>query len=208
MQNCRKNFFLFISFFVWAGCQAPSHAWKAASYDRDCFKRFVPDFQTQWYKAAVDVTGRHLSGLLLFKAFADSSIRVVFTSETGATFFDFEFGPHFSKVNFALPQINKGPVIRTLQNDLDLVLMRYERDPKAELLSDHSNKYLKVQRGKKAIYLVTSDNCLHLKSIWEEWGGKKKVEVTLSGYFGSVPDSISITHYNFNMQINLRKLRQ
>ena len=208
MQTYRKGFFLFISFFVWIGCQAPSYARKAGKFDRDCFKRFVPDFRTQWYKATIDVTGKHFSGLLLFKSFGDSVTRVVFTSEAGTTFFDFEFGARRNKVNFILPQINKGPVIRTLQNDLYLVLMRYERDPKATLLVDQDSKYLQVPRGRKTIYLVTSDDCQHLKSIREEWGGKKKVEVTLGGYTAGVPDSISITHFNFNMQINLRKLQQ
>ena len=208
MLTYRKHFFLFISFFVWARCSAPSHLGQKGSDDRDCFRKFVPTFQAQWYIATVDVAGNHLSGLLLFKSFADSSVRVAFTNEAGTTFFDFEFGSTQNKVTFAIPQLKRGPVIRTLQNDLELVLMRYERDPLAELFIDEKSKVLKVPKGRKTIYLVATQDCQQLTNIEVEWGGKKKVELTMNGYSGHVPDSISIIHYNFNMQIKLRKLEQ
>ncbi len=207
MQTYRKHFFLFISFLICAACRMPLQIGQPGKYDRDCFTKFVPDFQIQWYKASIDVTGKHLSGLLLFKTLPDSSVRVVFTGETGTTFFDLEFDAAQRKVNFVLPQFNRKPVIRTLQNDLDLIFMRYLRDPSAELFFDGKSKYLRVKSGGKTIYIWATNNCEHLQKIEEEWGGKKKVEVTMYGD-GSAPDSVRITHYNFSMDIKLRKLER
>lgn len=209
MLTYRKIFFLFISLFLLAGCRTSSNPGQRGTFDRNCFRKFVPEFQTQWYTASVDVTGTHFSGLLLFKTLADNSVRIAFTSEAGTTFFDFEFVPDQEpRALFALPQMNRGPVIRTLLNDLELVLMKYEKDPHAELYEDEKSNYLKVPKGRKTIYLTATRDCLQLLSVRQEWGGKKKVEVAMTGYSANVPDSISIIHHNFNMQIKLRKLQQ
>jgi len=180
--------------------------WQSRKGDAGCFQRFVPKFSTQWYKASVDVTGRHLSGLLVLKTISDSTTRTVFTNEAGTTFFDFEFSPGTVKTNFALPQLNKGAVIKTLQNDLSLVLMKDL--PAGELQTDKPRTRLKINRGKKTVYVYSDDSCSQLDRIEEEWGGKRRVEAKVFGQPGLAPDSIKIKHFNFAMEIDLRKLIQ
>lgn len=208
MVNYRTRFFLFISLLSCAGCKSPSRLLSVGADNPECFQKFVPEFKTHWYKASIDVTGNHMSGLLLFKSFGDSLTRVVFTNEAGTTFFDFGFEQQQTTVNFVLPQLDRKPVIRTLQNDLDLILMRYARHTQAESLSDQKLNYLKVKKGKKTIYIIVSDDCQRLMGVEEEWGGKKKIQVTFGTYVDHVPDSVAIVHHNFNMQINLRKLQR
>ncbi len=208
MRTYLRNCLLFISFLFPAACRPAYPLLHTGNFDRRCFQKFVPDFRTQWYKASVDVGKKHFGGLLLIKKDSGSSIRTVFTNEGGATFFDFEFGPGSPKVNFTMRSLNKAPVIRTLQNDLELILMRYEGDPQAQLLSDEKSNYLKVSKDKKTIYLVATKDCRQLDRIEEVWGGKKKVEVILKGYSQQVPDSVSVIHHNFNMQIYLKKFEQ
>src|SRR5690349_10497852 len=77
-----------------AGCASSYQDLKPVQADPACLAKFKPVFKSTWYNASIDVVGKHLSGLLLFKTMADSTMRVVFTNEVGITFFDFEFAPN------------------------------------------------------------------------------------------------------------------
>src|SRR5688572_179865 len=87
-----------------------------------CLPALQPQFSTMLYNAQVNVAGRHLSGLLLFKTMADSSKRVIFTNEMGVTFFDFEFSRKGFRVVSCVRQMNKNVVINRLKSDLGLLL--------------------------------------------------------------------------------------
>lgn len=52
---------------------------------------FAPSLGKALYKAEVEITGHHLSGLLLFKTMEDSTQRIAFLLETGQSIFDFGF---------------------------------------------------------------------------------------------------------------------
>ncbi|HQY12763.1 MAG TPA: hypothetical protein PK133_11145, partial [Ferruginibacter sp.] len=76
------------------------------------------------YSTTVDVSGNHLSGLLLVKKMPDSSTRMVFSSEMGLSFFDFEFSADGNfKVYSIIKKMNRKAVIKTLRHDFELVLM-------------------------------------------------------------------------------------
>ena len=81
-----------------------------------CLQKFKPVIERALYNTSVDVTGKHISGLLLIKTMPDSSIRIVFSNEMGFSFFDFGFftGNGF-KVYHIIPQMNKKAVIKTLR---------------------------------------------------------------------------------------------
>ena len=87
--------FLFLSLILMSGACSPKlpsvQSLQPAVADAGCIKKFKPVFQSDWYAASIDVVGKHLSGLLLFKSMPDSSMRVVFTNEAGIKFFDFGF---------------------------------------------------------------------------------------------------------------------
>src|SRR5438093_1041377 len=66
----------------------------------------------------------HLSGLLLLKYDKETkSVRAVFTNELGYKFFDFEFN-HFDSftVHSIIHQFDKPVMVRTLRQDIDLLL--------------------------------------------------------------------------------------
>src|SRR5258706_12358912 len=73
-------------------CTSAYRSLKPASVDVACANKIIPSsISTSWYQASIDVTNKHLSGLVLIKNMPDSSQRVVFTSEAGLTFFDSVF---------------------------------------------------------------------------------------------------------------------
>src|SRR5207342_1911679 len=75
------------------------------------------------YKASIDVTGHHLSGLLVIKAMPDSSWRAVFTNEAGVTFVDLGFQKDGTyTVHHAIRQLNRRAVLTTLKKDFTLII--------------------------------------------------------------------------------------
>jgi len=91
-----------------------------------CILQFKPIFTKALYKTNVEVTGKHLSGLLLLKLMPDSSTRIVFSNEMGFKYFDFEFSAAgIFKVYYILPQMDKKPVLTTLRKDFEIVLMQH-----------------------------------------------------------------------------------
>src|SRR5471030_363985 len=96
------------------GCTAVYKNLKPASGDITAIKKFNPNFDVALYKAETDIVGHHLGGLLLIKRLPDSSIRMVFSSEVGFKFFDFEYRADGSfKVYYIMKQMDKAAVIKT-----------------------------------------------------------------------------------------------
>ena len=78
--------------------------------------------KTATYHAQIDFFGKHLSGLLVFKATSDTTERAIFMNETGFKFFDFEFTPATFTVKYCLPAMNKKIIIKTFQRDLGFLV--------------------------------------------------------------------------------------
>ncbi len=191
------------------GCTSTYNDLQAVqTHNPDCIHKFVPTFHSDWYNASVDVVGKHLSGLLLFKTMADSSLRIVFTNEVGITFFDFEFGKQGEfNVRHIISQLDKRPVITLLRKDFELILMRGA----SENLKTFSRKdeFFYARTGKKETdYFITDKDCASLLRIEKASRRMKKVEVLLTGEQHKAPDSVYLKHFTFNMQIALKKLQR
>jgi hypothetical protein len=84
--------YLLFSFLLLSACASEYDALRPTDSYRSCMDRLRPSgIAKSWYDASVDVQGHHIGGLLLTKPMDDGAHRVVFTSEAGATIFDFEF---------------------------------------------------------------------------------------------------------------------
>src|SRR5436305_5006041 len=125
MRQFPIRFLLYISFFVMnVSCNYYRHMTKTSSAE-GCIEKFKPGFRRTEYKISVDVIGKHISGLLLIKYIADSSTRIVFTSEVGLGFFDFGFqGDTGFTVYHIVPQMNKAALIKTLRKDFGLIMFK------------------------------------------------------------------------------------
>src|SRR5579871_1111397 len=121
------RYLLFIScIVVLTGCTSLYSNLQKTKADVACLEKFKPEFTSSLYSASIDVVGKHLSGLLIFKKMPDSSMRIVFSGETGFTFFDFEFSADGNfVVHSIIKQMNKKPVIKTLRKDFELILMQH-----------------------------------------------------------------------------------
>ena len=171
------------------------------------FNEFIPNVNSILYQADVEVIGKHLSGLLLIKKMPDSSRRVVFSNEMGLTYFDLAFknGGAFECI-YAIRQMNRKAVIKTLQKDFSLMLMDNLNYANAYLSSDSLNRlYVFPDGDYRRIYATDMSNS-HI--IRAEAGSVKKIIV--KEYFfnvvNNIPDSVAVVHQNFNFTIGLKRL--
>ena len=194
---------LYISICSLAACSSAYRDLRRATGDPACIQRFKPALGVVVYKAAVDVVGNHLSGLLVLKAMPDSSTRLVFTSEMGLTFFDFAFGADGSfQVHHIIDKMDKKAVIKTLRKDFELILL--EHTSGGSVLTDGVNRYYAFPQEKGTNYYITDSACTHLLRAEKASKRKTIVEARLMDYVQGIPDSISIVHQKFHFTITLK----
>lgn len=200
---------IFLSFFVLINCQSTYKSLKPVESSTNCVEKFKPVFKANWYNATVDVIGKHISGLLLFKAMSDSSMRVVFTNEVGVTFFDFEFKKDGTfKAHQIIEQMNKKAVINLLRKDFELIMMRGLTSKKLKPYQQNDEVFYALAGKKETDYFITDKDCASLLRVEKGSKRTKKVEVKSWGAQQQAPDSIHLKHFTFDMQIGLKKIQR
>lgn len=169
-------------------------------------EKFRPVFSSVIYKTEVDVVGKQLSGLLVFKTMPDSSRRVVFTSETGPTLFDFEFRPDTFVVRYCYKKLKRKAVIQTLRKDFELLLMENAGAPAKQVMRDSAALYFPFIAGKETNYYITDTAVQQLLRIEKTGRRKQKVVISLSPFDVGMPEKVWIEHRNFTFAIRLNAL--
>jgi hypothetical protein len=195
---------LLFSLILHVSCTSDYKLLKRTNTDENCFEKIKPaPIETAWYDAAVDVQGNHISGLVLIKRLP-ASTRVVFTSETGFTFFDFEYQANGNfVVNRIVSKLDRKAVIKTLKEDFYLLLGLPFNSKDAIRWNAGLESYFTVQQGPETYYIVTDQNCSILKRL--ELGSKRKRRVTLTNV-DNRDEKMMITHHTFDMNISLTKI--
>lgn len=169
----------------------------------DCLAAAAPAFTSELYNASVDVMGNHIGGLMFFKTMPDSSHRVVFTTETGLTFFNFQWDKagNFT-AQHVIKKLNRKVIINLLRKDIELMLVPATYTRIAEQQSD--NLYA-VPFRKEMVWFSTS-GCRTLEIAEVKADEMVKTRATFFPKHKNVPDSVYIQHLNFNMQIGLKRI--
>ena len=208
--SSRNNILLlFLAGMALSSCRSVYSDYPAVSVRQDCLRELGPQFNNELYKAQVDITGRSLSGLLLIKKMPDTSTRIVFSTETGVKFFDFEFRENGEfKVIDILKKLNKKPVVTALKQDFELLLLSERGKIPVTTLSKDEYLYHGYKKGKKRAWYLTDKNCQQL--VGAELSSTRKPLVRLNYYYQGTgnPDSILIKHLNFSFNIALKKLER
>lgn len=193
-----------------ASCSSAYRGLQRADNDAaTCLERFRPKIeQPVLYATQVDVLQHHLSGLLYFKPMENGSMRVVFMSEMGMKFFDFEFGKDgsFTK-HYMLPKMDKKAVVKTLRKDFEMVLMR-QNAAQATVYTMNGQRYTAFDLPKGKIYYVTDGDCRELLRV--ENGSKRRpvAEAFMTHYRNGVPDSLLVRHKNFTFTISSQRVEK
>jgi hypothetical protein len=192
------------------GCASQYKALKTVKPDVNCIYKIRPSgISTSWFDTGVDVQSRHFSGLLLIKQMPENKTRIVFTSETGLTIFDFEFGrDDYFQVKQIQEQLNKKIVIETLRMDFWLLLAIPFRDDKNILAWNNGEEiFFGVEHKNETAYFVTDKNCTGLQRMELGAGRKRKFSIVQKGG-DTHPEEVTITHDLFPMVIRLKKIER
>lgn len=199
------RYLLFVSLLLVVGCATkvqPLSDDEAA--ENPCLKRAVPNLKNELYRASVDVYGNHISGLMFFKTLPDSSTNVVFTTETGLTFFNFSWDKAGQfKVQHVIKKLNKKAVINLLRKDLELVIVPSFYVNHAVPAEEHTQA---VQFKKERVFFSMSEDCSSIEKVEVRHGNNIKTKVSYFPLNKNIPDSVNIEHLNFNMQLALGRI--
>ncbi len=171
---------------------------------------FQADSDHFLFQSSVDVFRNHFSGLMVIKPLKADDYRVIFINEVGIKIFDMEFtGSGDYKIHYCLEYLNKKLFIKTLRNDLSL------------MLNNQSGKYLKGLQNSETgdIMLKFSDRSGIKYILVDNRSGKarqitrpgctgKKVRITYYSNTGYEADSIRISHFNIKLDIHLSKINE
>ena len=194
---------------VLLGCSPLHKQMQSANADVQGVQKFKPAFGVALYSTTVDVSGNHLSGLLLVKKMPDSSTRMVFSSEMGLSFFDFEFSADGNfKVYSIIKKMNRKAVIKTLRHDFELVLMNRLDHSGASVRSRDGQLYFVFPQEKGYHYYVTNDSGTELLRLERASNKKVIVEAVMKNYHNGIPDTIGISHKTFEFNIGLKRIER
>lgn len=203
---------LLISLLVVASaCSSSYKHLQKTTGDVGCLEKFKPDFSNALYYTQVNIIGKHLSGLLLIKQMPDSSTRMVFSNEAGFKFFDFEFAANGGfKVFYIIDEMDKKPVIKTLRKDFEIVMMHQPNMQNGYMkrAADSAYNYYAFPQEKGYNYYITDATCNRLIRLERASSKKTVVKIEMLDYKNGLPDSIGITHTNFNFDIGLKRLEK
>ena len=201
------RYLLLSSCLLFIGCTSAYKHLQIIQGDASCLRKLKPKFGSAIYTTQVQILNNYLSGILLIKEMPDSTTRVVFSSELGLSFFDFEFGPNGAfKVHHIIEKMNRKSVISTLRKDFELVLMGSLDSSNTRIYQSNDRLYYAFPKKKGINYYITDLQCQYLLGI--EHGSKRKaiVKVVMMDFNNHVPDSIGIEHTNFKFTIGLKRL--
>ena len=149
------------------------------------------------YRTTIAAYGHTFGGLLAAKITDRNSWRVALTTDFGNTLFDFEKNSNGIKVHYAMPDINKKIIIRTLTADFE------------KLLISHFAVIREYAKGEERVWECIDKNDM----VYLFFSGEKELKRQLNTQgkqlyttFGYDKKHITITHHTLDIKIDLEAI--
>lgn len=172
----------------------------------NCPPVFKPAIRTATYTSELDFYSKHISGLFVFKSMNDTTERVVFMTEMGFKFFDFEFTPNTFRVQYIIPGLNKKIIVNTLHRDLGYLVIPPVENSKHEQPKSDNATVFKFPEGKSYLYYTSDKKCDQLQKIEVGSDKKKSLIVDITDTMNNNPKTINIAHKNFKLTIFMKQI--
>ena len=179
---------------------------KAMDIFTNCPPVYQPAIQNAQYSAQIDFFKKHFSGIFLFKTLNDTSQRVVFMSETGFKFFDFEYGPHHFAVQYIIPGLNKKVIINILRRDIGYLVQPPSENSARQQTKTDTYTLFKFPHGKDADYYYADTKCEQLQKIEAGSDRRKHITIDLTGRINANPEMINLSDKHVKLTIFLRQI--
>ncbi len=156
------------------------------------------------YKLDILVNKRTMSGILVIKKIRQGTHRILCTSQFGSTLFDIEIHPTGTTVHYIFEALDKKIILRTLIQDFSL-LTEEITVPHATYTND-TDQVLQATKDKQDTYYFYKQPTGVLYTIKQLTRRKEKLEIQFHKIAASKSDSITITHHNFPLRMELNTL--
>jgi hypothetical protein len=163
------------------------------------------------FNSEIDIYRNHFGGMMVLKYLSKENCRVVYITEVGIKVFDMEFFTNGDfKLHYCLDAINRKIIIKTLRNDISLLLANIASNNKIKIsVDDKLNKSLVKSTDHSLIkYYVIDNKSLTTDEILTRKCLQKKVEIKYFSNNRAILDSVQIKHYNIRLKINLSRVNE
>ncbi len=158
------------------------------------------------YKAQINISGNHYSGLFAIRIFPDEMYRVVFLNELGMKFFDLETGSNGLIVHHCFDAFQRTGIRKVLEETLNTLFLTGKPFEKGEALITHSGDYTVypvTSGGKKFCFVSNSSG--NLERIVKQGCFSKKMIIEFADY-NQFPVDIHISFPQKKIEIILHSL--
>ncbi len=171
---------------------------------------FGDNFNSFLFKTNIHVYGKHFSGLLVTKQLQPNDYRVIFTTELGMKLFDFEFKDTAFTLHYCVPQFNRPLLLKTIQHDIEILLMNNLSGKPVAVLTDKKGLYdiKQIHFDDRYNYYFKEKASQHLVKIEHSKKWIKKTIFTLNDYKNDFPGNIIIKHCDIKLKIELNLLKR
>jgi hypothetical protein len=170
---------------------------------------FAKDFEKALYQVDISTGKKNLSGLAMIKKMKESnSYRTIFIAETGLKYFDFEFFHDDSvEVHYVMVPMNRKGLIRTLTNDLGLLLRTEVNDKELACYLPEKPKgaFVAKEKHNGNNYYYFDDRTNGPDEIYRKACLSLPTKIDVGYNPDHIPSSIIFTHgyINFKMELKL-----
>jgi len=174
--------------------------------DKTCLTQ--PNDSTGVYAIQYNILTYNLTGLLIYKKLNDSTYRAIITSEMGPKILDIILYQDDYKLNFAIKQLKRKVVIKSFYNDLVSITGLNSRHAASNTSVTDSMVTINYTLSKKN-NLIYSNNLINTISnaTYIVKGEKKFTIHYFYGQKNTQVDSIFLKHWDYKMDMELRKIK-
>jgi hypothetical protein len=199
-----------------AGCSFPQYkSFQKTSESVICLNDIKPWFAEDpghyLFHSEIDIKGKHFGGMMVIKYLSKGNFRVVYITEVGLKVFDIEFFANGDfTLHYCIEAINRKVIIKTLKNDIGLMLADIPVNDKIKLSQDSKqNKTLIKSKGSAGMnYYLINNSSLRAEDISVSKNLQKKVEIQYFSNKTGDLDSVRIKHYNISLNIQLSRINE
>lgn len=153
------------------------------------------------YRFKITFMKKEMKGNFVVKKLGYNSHRLVMTSDFGNTLFDLSVTDQDYKLNYAMPDLNKKIVVKTLANDLQAI---FKNDFKVSERIKTSNQI--ILKSKELSLVFDKNETTNFQELIHLKNNKIKTINLFSANQTDFPEQISIKHNHFNLSITLSKV--
>lgn len=201
--------FSLVLLMVSCGAYRPDATFREAMPKKDVFQnRYFDNAQADYvYKANISVYGNELTGILIVKKTAETTHRVVFTTEFGNKLFDFELSPNHFQLNHIVEELNRPIILRTLENDFRLLLQR-DIAVAAQFENEPDHMYKSPAKGPLINYFFVNKLQERLYQILQTTRTKEKIKISITAENNIFAQNIVIQHYDIKLRMVLNHFKE